>query len=117
MEYTSDTEKVQLLENESNEKAYLQKATGVIAVFLAMLLFSSSATCVQLLERRIPDLELNAFRSGILQLLYTTGLLIMRRWPVIDRSKIAATLAYSLGISCAGLSQFVAVSFLPTAAA
>ena len=117
MEHTSDTEKAQLLENESNEKAYLKKATGVIAVSLAILLFSSSATCVQLLERRIPDLELNAFRSGIPLLLYTTGLLIMRRWPVIDRSKIAATLAYSLGISCAGLSQFVAVSFLPAAAA
>ena len=117
MEHTCDTEKAQLLESESNEKSYLKKATGVIAVFSAMLLFSSSATCVQLLERRIPDLELNTFRSGIPLLFYATGLLIMRRWPVIDRSKIAATLGYSLGISCSGLSQFVAVSFLPAAAA
>ena len=117
MKQTSDTEKAQLLENESNEKSYLKTATGVIAIFSTVVLFSASATCVQLLERRIPDLELNAFRSGIPLLFYTIGILIMRRWPVIKRKEIAAILVYSLGVCCSRLAQFVAVSFLPAAAA
>ena len=58
MKHATDTEKVELLENESNEKSYLKTATGVIAIFSTVTLFSISATCVQLLERRIPDLEL-----------------------------------------------------------
>ena len=90
---------------------------GSIAVFSAMILFSVSGTCVQLLERRIPDLELNTFRTGVPLVFYFVGILILRRWPVIERSKIAATLAYSQGVSGSGFSQFVAVSFLPAAAA
>ena len=117
MKHATDTEKADLLENESNEKSYLKTATGVIAIFSTLTLFSISATCVQFLERRIPDLELNAFRSGIPFMLYTTDILIMRRCPVIKRKEIAAILVYSLGVCCSGLAQFVAVSFLPAAAA
>ena len=116
-ELTSDTETGHLLQNESIEKSYLKTATGVIAVFSAVILFCISATSVQLLERRIPDLELNTFRSGIPLIFYSTILLVIKRWPIIERSQFAATLAYSLGISCSALSQFIAVSFLPAAAA
>ena len=117
MELVSDAETGQLLQNEGSKRSYLKTATGIIAVFTAVILFSVSDTCVQLVERRIPDLEMNTFRSGIPLMFCTSVMLILQRWPIIEVSKIVAILAYSLANFCSSLSQFVAVSFLPAAEA
>ena len=80
-----------------------------------MILYTVSATSVQLLERRIPDLELNTFRSGIPLIFYSIGLFVMRRWPIIERSQIGVALLYSLVGSSSKMGEFVAMTFLPAA--
>ena len=62
-------------DNEDNKgrKRCLQSLKGVIATFAQVLLFTASATSVQLLERRIPDLELNTFRNAVPAVLYALG--------------------------------------------
>ena len=60
----------QFLQKNDTEKSYFESFKGIIAVFSVVILYTASATCVQLLERRIPDLELNAFRCGIPLIFY-----------------------------------------------
>ena len=108
-------EKKQLIVKKSNATSYLESVKGIIAVFSVVILYTVSATCVQLLERRIPDLELNLFRCGIPLIFYSIGLILMQRCPVIARSAIGATLLYSLAGSSSKLGEFVAVTFLPAA--
>ena len=110
-----NSERKRLLDIEVDRKKLLVTFKGIIAVFLAVVLFTTSATCVQLLERRIPDMELNTFRLGVPLLFYAAGLVILRRWPVIDRSQIWATLAFAFVTSSSALAEFVAVTFLPAA--
>ena len=105
----------QLIVKKFNATSYLESVKGIIAVFFAIILYTASATCVQLLERGIPDLELNTFRCGIPLIFYSIGLIVMQRWPIIDRSEIVALL-YSLAGSSSKMGEFVAVTFLPAAA-
>ena len=73
------------------------------------------ASSVQLLERRIPDLELNTFRNGIPLVLYSIVFLLLRRWPVIERRQIGVTFLYTVvSFLCASMF-FIAVSLLPVA--
>ena len=53
-EFSSETENKQLLEIDDKPKTYLESVKGIIAVFSVVILYTASATCVQLLERRIP---------------------------------------------------------------
>ena len=68
-------------DNEDNKgrKRCLQSFRGVTATFAQVLLFTASATSVQLLERRIPDLELNTFRNAVPAVLYAMGILFTRK--------------------------------------
>ena len=109
------TETKQLLENNNIGGSYLQSVKGIIAAFSVVILYTASATSVQLLERRIPDLELNASRSGIPLIFHSIGLLVMKKRPIIERSQIGGTLLYSLVGSSSTMSEFVSVTFLPAA--
>ena len=106
----------QLIVKKFNTTSYLESVKGIIAVLSAVILYTASATCVQLLERRIPDLELNTFRCGIPLIFYSIGLIMVERWPIIDRSEIGGTLLYSLVGSSSKMGGLVAVTFLPAAA-
>ena len=114
-ELSTKTETKKLLEKESFQKPCLETVKGVIAAFSVVILYTTSATCVQLLERRILDFELNAFRSGIPLIFYSIGLIIMWEMPVIEKSEIGVILLYSLGGSSSKMGEFVAVTFLPAA--
>ena len=94
-------------------KRRLQSFKGVIATFAQVLLFTASATSVQLLERRIPDLELNTFRNAVPALLYALGILFTRKWPVIQRDKIMITFLYTVVTFMNGLFFFIAITLLP----
>ena len=107
------SEKEQLLENKNNGQTLFITFKGISATFSAVILYTISVTCVQLLERRIPDMELNTFRLGVPLLLYILGLMIVRRWPVIEKSEIWATLAFVSAASGSGLCAYVAVTLLP----
>ena len=109
-------ESKQLLEKDNNAASYLESVKGIIAVFSVVILNTISASCVQLLGRRIPDFELNTFRSVVPLIFLSIGLIMMRRWPRIDRSEIGLTILCSLLGSSSKMGELVAVTFLPAAA-
>ena len=102
-------------DNEDNKgrKRCLQSFKGVIATFAQVLLFTASATSVQLLERRIPDLELNTFRNTVPAVLYALGILFTRKWPAVQRDKIIITFLYTVVTFLNGLFFFIAITLLP----
>ena len=116
---SSEKEALLIPESEENSKeneertSCIQSLKGVIAAFAEVLLFVASATSVQLLERRIPDLELNTFRNAVPALLYTLGILFTGKWPVIQRDKVAVTFLYTVITFINGLFFFIAVTMLP----
>ena len=59
--------------NESSKESngsYLQVFKGISAAFGFVIASVVSLTTVQMLEKRVPDFELNTFRCGIPLLLY-----------------------------------------------
>ena len=94
-------------------KRRLQSFKGVIATFAQVLFFTASATSVQLLERRIPVLELNTFRNAVPAMLYTLGILYTKKWPVIQRDKIMITFLYTVVTFMNGRFFFIAITLLP----
>ena len=52
------------LDQEKQEANKSQKLIGLSSLVLTVLTITASATSVQLLERTVPDFELNTFRTG-----------------------------------------------------
>ena len=88
---------------------------GIIAAFVMVLLWATSAAAVQLLERRIPDVELNMFRCATPFLACATLILISKEWPLVQKDEIGATVLYTVDIFISALFYFVAISLLPAA--
>ena len=111
----TSTEKNALLDGHesSGQKEYLQTMKGISLGFASVILFTSSATSVQLLQRRIPDFELNAFRFGPPLLLYLIPVIVCRKLPTIERDKIGAAICYILVVFVSAFSYFVSISLLP----
>ena len=112
-----DSEQQGLLGDEQSPKrgSIVDTLKGIIAAFTTVIMHAIGATCVQLLQRRIPDLELNMFRSVAPFLMYSLYFLIKCNWPIIKRDKIGITSLYIVTSFTSILCYFVAVSLLPAA--
>ena len=51
-ELSSEAENKQLLDIDDKPRSYLESVKGIIVVFSVVILYTASATCVQLMERR-----------------------------------------------------------------
>ena len=80
-----------------------------------MSLVIGGAICVQLLEQRVPELELNACRFGIPFIIYSVLILIRRRWPLISKSELPAVLLYVAAHFNISLFYTLAFTLLPAA--
>ena len=95
----------------------LDTVKGIIAAVVIVILFAPSATGAHLLERRIPDMELNTFRSSAPFVMSAILTLISRELPLIRRDEILATVLYTGDIFIAALFYFVAITILQAALA
>ena len=86
---------------------------GILAAFAWVPLLVTSAASVQLLERRIPDFELNALRFGTAGILFTSGLIFFTdRRPVIPTSEITSVMGFVTFTFCSTVSIYAAVPFI-----
>ena len=111
-------EKTYLVENQKDGERTGQRVDtvkGIVAAFVIVILFACSATAVQLLERRIPDMELNTFRSAGPFLTCAILTVVSKQCPLIGRDEILATVLYTVDIFISALFFFVAISLLPAA--
>ena len=91
----------------------LQTFTGIASALLWVSTTVTSAVCVQLLERHIPDFELNMFRHAVPLICSLVIITIRAERPAVSRSEIPGFLAYAiLGIVCS-LTMYTAMSFMP----
>ena len=110
-----ETEGILEKKEDSERKGCVHRLKGVVAGFGAVLFYVSSGTCVQLLNRRIPDFELNTIRSSVSLFAYSSYLVMTRKWPVVPRDMLAVTLVYILASFLNSLGYYTAVSLLPAA--
>ena len=108
----TDNERDSLLSGNHKSKS-VQTLTGMILALLWVLTMVVSAASVHLLQRQIPDFELNMFRCAAPFLCCCVGAIFMRRLPVLPKSEIVCTLLYSSLSIIGALTQYVAVTFVP----
>ena len=89
---------------------YLDKLKGFIAGLFFLISVTVSATCCQLLERRIPDFELNAIRLVISWTLMVALLMVSRKLPRVEKFNMAIICLYSVTSVSISLGFFIAVT-------
>ena len=70
-----------------------------------------------MLERRIPDLELNAIRSSTPFVYLGIWTTLTRNWPVVPRNDLYYVALYASLISANTLCTYTAITFVPFASA
>ena len=108
----NDSKKSQ--ETTTGGKVYY-KALAFLAELLHIGCLVLSAVCVQLLERKIPDFELNFMRC-LTGFIVFSGYFVMRRHsPLMPKSGILITVVYGTVATGLSLSNFISVTFIPLA--
>ena len=96
---------------------YISTLRGLSTAFLYTMCAVASASSVQLLEKKIPDFELNSFRCGTTFIIFLFGMITRRNFPTIERTEIVSTMLYSVLAFSAAMTWYTAVTFLPIASA
>ena len=102
-------------QKEKDDISFVETLKGLGAALVWLSLVIGGVICVQLLEQRVPDLELNAWRFGIPLMIYSVLILITRQWPLISKSEIPAVLMYSAAHFNVSLFYTLAFTLLPAA--
>ena len=121
-EYEDRSDELQSLFNEKEDDqikqiSYKDKLKGFLAGIFFVSAVTVSATCCQLLERRIPDFELNTIRMIISWVLMIVLLLVRRRLPRVGKFNLAVIGLYSLNTICITLPFFVAITLTAVSSA
>ena len=90
---------------------------GTLVAFLVVFKYAASGVSVQLLERRIPDLELNAIRNGGACILYWIVLLLGGRYPYVPRRIFGGLAVYTLVTTMCSAIIFISMAMVPVSAA
>ena len=112
-------EEEKLLSNDGpypQEKSYTDTLKGIAAALATVIFHGTGAVCVTLLERRIPDFELNMFRSLLPLVVYSIYFAAKSTWPVsVVKENSVITCLYVTAAFSAVTCYFIAVSLLPAA--
>ena len=113
---TSDTCKDSSNNHETSKPVNVYyKALAFFTGLLHIGCVVSSSVCVQLLERSIPDFELNFIRSLTGFVLFSGYFALRRHSPLVPKSGIWSTVAYGTVVTLLSLSNYISVTFIPVA--
>ena len=99
--------------SDQKEESKINKCKGILVSFAWVPLTVVSTTSVQLLERQIPDFELNALRFGTAGLLFAIGLIFVKRqFPFIPKIEISSVSGFGALTFCSVVSLYTAVTFI-----
>ena len=99
------------------QTSVLPTLKGIIAKIFVALVFTTSATCVQLLQRTVPDFELDTCRFSTTAIVLLVWLLITRKSFKIPVSEIFSVLCYGFIAFVDTTSIYIAVTMLPLSSA
>ena len=101
---------------DEKERNSYETFKGILAAFAWVPLLVTSAASVQLLERQIPDFELNALRFGTAGILFAIGVIVLtRQCPVIPISEITSVMGFVTFTMGSTVSIYSAVNYIPVA--
>ena len=92
---------------------YTDTIQGLIFAFGTVVVSVISATCVQLLEREIPDFELNAMRCCTAAIACLCVILCTRKWPIIPQPEIVPTLCLAATSFITSTGLYISASIVP----
>ena len=115
---SSELESLFATPKDENTTSYFQKAKGILAAFAYVPLLVISSTGVQLLQRQIPDLELNAIRFGTAGILFSIAIIIATgKLPVVPISEIKSVMGMGTVTFCSTIAIFTGVTYVPLSTA
>ena len=89
---------------------------GILSAFTYVFFCCISALSVQLIGKRVPDFELNAFRCAITFVFYClVAVIFIRKWPIVVRTEIISTGVISFLHLLQAIAHYVAFAILPVA--
>ena len=108
-----------LIDDDKDEQTtdYWSITKGVLAAAAYALLATASGVSVQLLERRIPDFQLNVFRNIVPLVMNSVWILFRGDLPRIETGKIAVTFIFTFLVFVSAFAFYVSISLLPAALA
>ena len=102
--------------NKENEKTQCERFAdifkGLLCAFSVSCMLVMSSTFVQLLERRIPDFQLNAVRFASAFVFSSLSVIYTRELPILPRSEILITFCFGF-LFFIGPIVYVAATFIP----
>ena len=116
-----DTEKSELIPNLGSESSGLNKSNklstvkGIAAMLGYVVMASTSRICVQMLEKAVPDFELNAIRCGSYFLLAALYFAVTKTWPTVNRENWTSVGLLCILSTSVGLTMYIAVTLIPLA--
>ncbi len=100
---------------ETEEQPWKESFKGVVAGFTAVFFRVVGVTNLQLLERRIPDLELNAFRSAAVLCCCFLWMLCTQTLPRLKLSDVPTMSLCAIVLSSVSLASNVSFALVPAA--
>ncbi len=92
----SNDRQTQVKEQEEKHKPWTQSLKGILAAFLSVFMYVVGVTNLQLLQRRVPDLELQVFRSFGVVIISLIAMLLHQKTPKIPLPDIPAMFLYGV---------------------
>ncbi len=96
---------------------WLQSFKGILAGFMLVVCHIVGVTNVQLLQRRIPDLELQVFRCTGVVAACVVWMLVKQRLPRLSAHDMPAMLLYGLVVTLDSTAVYVGFALIPATAA
>ncbi len=98
-------------------RSWSDSLKGILAGILSTISHIMGATSVQLLERRVPDLELQVFRSVAIVLFSILWIVYHLQSPKVPKRDLPATVLYALIISVESTAIYTSFALAPASAA
>ncbi len=102
-------------EQETQHRSWRGSVKGILAAFIFVFSHIVSVTNVQLLQRRIPDIELNVFRCIGILIFCVIWMLFRQKLPTILWSDIPVMLLYAFFVTLDSVSFYIGVAVIPAA--
>ncbi len=102
-------------EHEAQHRTWIGSVKGILGALLVVFCHVVSITSVQLLQKRIPDIELNAFRCFVILIYCVTQMLFKKKLPTVLSSERPVMLLYAVFVTLDSASFFIGVAVMPAA--
>lgn len=113
---STDRESSQL-ESQTQSRPWVETLKGITASVLHILFHILGVTFVQLLQRRIPDLELQVFRCFGVVIACMIWLVVQQKQPTVPLPEIPALFLYAILVIGSATATYIGFALIPASAA